>query len=160
MRLFVPHVLGAADCKGTEETGSAGLGEHSTLVQVPVADDGPPVATADTFAVALGRTSLLYVLTNDTAAYGSLALTSVTSGNFGDTSLCANMACVEYTASSRFSGWDSFTYTAEDQRGRLTNATARVRASCSLFQEMAVGYPAVLFSYEIAPGKCRAVYDL
>jgi Bacterial Ig domain len=96
-------------------------------MQVPVADDGPPDAAPDTFAVPLASKSLLPVLANDSAAYGALTLTSATASGHGLTGLCANASCVEYTPQTRFSGWDRFSYTAEDARGRLTGAEARVR---------------------------------
>ena len=94
-----------------------------------MADDGPPVARADTFAVPLDSATQLTVLSNDTAAYGSLVVTSATASDEGVTNVCADASCVSYTPKRRFSGWDAFTYTAEDARGRLASATARVRVA-------------------------------
>lgn len=101
--------------------------ERIGVVQVPVAVDGPPVATNDSFVVPLNAQTKLSVLDNDSAAYGSLTVVSTTSSTHGTAVVCPDGSCVAYTPSLRFMGYDELTYTARDLRGRTVTARALVR---------------------------------
>jgi hypothetical protein len=95
--------------------------------QVPVTIDHDPKTQNDSFVVALDRQSSLNVLANDAAAFGTLEVTSTTASNYGVALRCPNNSCILYTPSSRFSGFDQVSYTAQDLRGRTVPGTTFIR---------------------------------
>jgi hypothetical protein len=100
-------------------------------MQVPVVDDVPPSSAPDVFVVPYNSQSRLSVLANDTAAYGSLALTQTTSPRHGLIAMDTNASSILYTPRYRFNGFDRLLYSAKDLKGRDVTDSVLVRLATS-----------------------------
>jgi hypothetical protein len=86
----------------------------------PVTPNVIPIATDDTATLIINTPNLIDVLGNDTDSDGSLvSVTVMTSPTNG--SLSSVGTSVTYTPNSGFTGTDSFTYAAVDNRGGSSN---------------------------------------
>ena len=104
--------------------------EFATVV--PILSDYPPMASNDVVAVSEGALNRLAVLSNDSVAFGSLTVSTVSASVMGIVGVCGDGSCVEYTPKIRFQGFDTVRYTVTDGRGRSASATVQVQCSSSL----------------------------
>lgn len=81
--------------------------------------------------MSLTAQTTLDILGNDAAAFGNLSISSSSASSHGLVTACANASCLLYTPRYRFSGYDTVTYTATDDRGRTASATVTIRIRTS-----------------------------
>ena len=99
-------------------------GGSATATVTVTVSDGTPVAMGDQRTTPYQKAVTVKVLDNDLDPNGELAVTAVTSPDYGTVSFTSS--AVVYTPADGFTGKATFTYTATDIDGHETTATVTV----------------------------------
>ena len=115
--------IGSGSFSYTVEDGHGGSASATVTIQVQPSANTPPVATADSMAIAPGATVTINVLANDYDADGDpLTITWLGIPSRGVASIAGN--AIVYTATATALGTDTFSYRISDGRGG--SASARI----------------------------------
>ncbi len=102
-----------------------------SITVTPVND--APVATADTFDAAAGRTLSGNVLTNDTDAEGSALTAALVAGASNGTLNLDSNGTFTYTPNNGFTGTDGFTYKANDGSADGNTVTVTINVDATTY---------------------------
>ncbi len=116
----------------TVADGDGGTANSSIIINVAAPPNQPPVAVNDTLQAIAGAASVIDPRINDSDPNGHpLTITAVTAPAHGTASITGSGTSITYTATSGYTGADSFGYTISDGFGGSASATINVTVAAA-----------------------------